>query len=112
MGLAGQNQVRHMYVGVASAADYADVKAASAGSNVIVIAGADGQDVSAGADFKLFQKDALGNVISSDTIKADNVLHVEAVSYDAPQNKAVTISALTVDVNTLYTLEKLEPLLQ
>lgn len=104
MGLAGQNQVRHMYVGTASASDYADVKSASAGSNVIVIAGADGQDVSAGADFKLFQKDALGNVISSDTIKTDNVLSVRSVAYKAPELKDFEISGITLAANSLYTV--------
>ena len=100
MGLAGQNQVRHMYVG--QAGDPANISAIA--KNDLVIFSADGSAVAPGADFKLFSKDALGNVISSDTIKADNVLHVKSVAYAAAVNKAVTISALTVDVNTLYTV--------
>lgn len=102
MGLAGQNQVRHMYVGTADVADLSALKAGSA--NSLVILSKDGSAVAAGGDFKLFQKDALGNVISSDTIKADNVLHVSSVPFTAAANKAVTISALTVDANTLYTV--------
>lgn len=102
MGLAGQNQVRHMYVGTADVADFAALKAGSA--NSLVILGKDGEAVAAGNDFKLFSKDALGNIISSDTIKADNVLDVRSVAYTAAVNKAVTISALTVDANTLYTV--------
>ncbi len=102
MGLAGQNQVRHMYVGTADVADLSALKAGSA--NSLVILSKDGSAVAAGGDFKLFQKDALGNVISSDTIKADSVLDVRSVPFTAAANKAVTISALTVDANTLYTV--------
>tara|TARA_R110002020_G_scaffold100855_1_gene238045 strand:+ start:13430 stop:14392 length:963 start_codon:yes stop_codon:yes gene_type:complete len=102
MGLAGQNQVRHMYVGTADVADLAELKSGSA--NSLVLLSADGSAVAAGADFKLFQKDALGNIISSDTIKVDNVLDVRSVAYTAAVNKLVTISALTVDVNSLYTV--------
>tara|TARA_R110000803_G_scaffold178803_1_gene241221 strand:- start:989 stop:1951 length:963 start_codon:yes stop_codon:yes gene_type:complete len=102
MGLAGQNQVRHMYVGTADVADFAALKAGSA--NSLVLLGADGAAVAAGKDFKLFQKDALGNIISSDTIKTDNVLHVSSVAYTAPTLKKYTVSALTVDANTLYTV--------
>tara|TARA_R110002060_G_scaffold50419_1_gene61209 strand:- start:27230 stop:28192 length:963 start_codon:yes stop_codon:yes gene_type:complete len=102
MGLAGQNQVRHMYVGTADVADLAALKAGSA--NSLVLLGADGNAVAAGKAFKLFQKDALGNIISSDTIKTDNVLDVKSVAYTAATPKAVTISALTVDAGTLYTV--------
>mgnify|MGYP003630003872 CR=1 FL=1 len=106
MGLAGQNQVRHMYVGNAPAAtvtDLATLKSAGV-ANDLVLLGADGAAVAAGSAFKLYAKDALGNVISSDTIKADNVLHVKSVAYTAPTLKLVTISALTVDANSLYTV--------
>ena len=102
MGLAGQNQVRHMYVGTADVADFAALKAGNA--NSLVLLGADGAAVAAGKDFKLFQKDALGNIISSDTIKADNVLDVRSVAYTALALRKYTVSALTVDANTLYTV--------
>lgn len=102
MGLAGQNQVRHMYVGTANVADLTALKAGSA--NSLVILGADGAAVAAGKAFKLYQKDALGSIISSDTIKPDNVLDVRSVAYTAATPKVVTISALTVDVGTLYTV--------
>jgi hypothetical protein len=106
MGLAGQNQVRHMYVGNAPAATVTDLTTLkSAGvANDLVLLGADGSAVASGGSFKLFSKDALGNIISSDTIKAENVSDVRSVAYTAAVNKAVTISALTVDVNTLYTV--------
>jgi hypothetical protein len=106
MGLAGQNQVRHMYVGQAPAAtvtDLATLKSAGV-ANDMVLLGADGSAVAAGKAFKLYVKDALGNIISSDTIKPDNVLHVESVAYEAAALKLVTISALTVDANSLYTV--------
>ena len=101
MGLSS-GQVRHMYVGTPDVADFAALKAGNA--NSLVLLGADGQAVAAGQDFKLFQKDALGNIISSDTIKADNVLKVRSVAYAAPALRKYTISALTVDVNSLYTV--------
>ena len=102
MGLAGQNQVRHMYVGTADVADLAALKSGAA--NSLVILSNDGEAVAAGKDFKLFQKDALGNIISSDTIKAGSVSHAKSVAYQASANKKVTISSLTVDINTLYTV--------
>jgi hypothetical protein len=101
MGLSS-GQVRHMYVGTPDVADFAALKAGNA--NSLVLLGADGQAVAAGQDFKLFQKDALGNIISSDTIKADNVLKVRSVAYAAPALRKYTMSALTVDVNSLYTV--------
>ena len=102
MGLAGQNQVRHMYVGQAAVDDMAGLKAGNA--NDFVLLSQDGSAVGAGKDFRLFQKDSLGNVISSDIVKASNVMDVRSVPYVAPVLKKVTISGLTVDVNTLYTV--------
>jgi hypothetical protein len=106
MGLAGQNQVRHMYVGQAPEAtvtSLATLKSAGV-ANDLVLLGADGAAVAAGKAFKMYQKDALGNIISSDTIKPDNVLDVKSVAYTAATPKVVTISALTVDASTLYTV--------
>ena len=102
MGLAGQNQVRHMYVGTPDVADLAALKAGSA--NSLVFLSSDSSAAGPGKDFKLFQKDALGNIISSDTIKAGNVTNVKAVAYKAPVNKKVTISEFTIDENSLYTV--------
>jgi hypothetical protein len=102
MGLAGQNQVRHMYVGQAAVDDIAGLKAGNA--NDFVLLSQDGSAVGAGKDFRLFQKDSLGNVISSDIVKASNVLDVRSVPYAAPVLKQVKIDLLTVDVNTLYTV--------
>ena len=103
MGLAGQNQVRHMYVGTpVDVTTVALLKAEAV--NSLQLLGATGEAVAAGKAFKMYQKDALGNIISSDTIKPDNVTHVASVAYQAATDKAVTISALTVDVNSLYTV--------
>jgi hypothetical protein len=103
MGLAGQNQVRHMYVG--APVDVATVTLLKAEAvNSLQVLGSTGEAVALGKAFKMYQKDALGNIISSDTIKADNVLHADSVAYKAPTDKVVTISALTVDLNTLYTV--------
>lgn len=106
MGLAGQNQVRHMWAGNAPAATVTDIATLkSAGvANDMVLLGADGAAVAVGEAFKLYIKDALGNVTSSDTIKASNVLDVRSVAYTAAVNKAVTISAITADANSLYTV--------
>ena len=101
MGLSS-GQVRHMYVGTADVADFAALKAGTA--NSLVLLGADGGAVAAGKDFKLFQKDALGNIISSDTIKVDNVLRARSVAYTTFALRKYTVSALTVDANTLYTV--------
>lgn len=105
MGLAGQNQVRHMYVGDAPAgvSTFATLKSAGVASDLIIL-GADGDAVSAGGDFKLFQKDALGNVISSDTIKADNVLSAKSKAYSAPVLKSYSIAGLTGAANELVTV--------
>lgn len=103
MGLAGQNQVRHIYVG--QAVDHANYAALKAGaSNDLTVFGASGGAVGAGEPFKLFYKGADGVVISSDTIKPANVLSAKSVAYSAAVPKVVTISALTVDLNTLYTV--------
>jgi hypothetical protein len=105
MGLAGQNQVRHIYVGQADASGVTSMSSLESGAtNDLIILSKDGTAVAAGKAFKLFQKDALGNIISSDTIKPDNVTDVRSVAYTAPVNKKVTISALTVDANSLYTV--------
>jgi hypothetical protein len=95
-----------MHVGQAPAAtvtSLATLKSAGV-ANDLVLLGSDGDAVSAGGSFKMFQKDALGNIISSDTIKADNVSHVSSVAYTAPTLKKYTVSGLTVDANSLYTV--------
>ncbi len=102
MGLAGQNQVRQMYVGQAAVDDMAGLKAGNA--NDFVLLDKNGGAIGAGLDFKLFQKDAMGTIISSDTIKPENVLDVRSVPYKQAVLKKVTIDGLTVDVNTLYTV--------
>ena len=105
MGLAGQNQVRDMYVGDAPSgvSTLANLKSAGVASDLILLS-ADGSAVGAGKDFKLFQKDTLGKIASSDTVKASNVSDVRLVEYAAPSLKKYTIDTFTVDVNTFYTV--------
>lgn len=105
MGLAGQKQVRHMYVGLTAPAN-ANVAAVKAGaSGNLSILSADGTAVAAGKPFKLYEKDALGNVISSDTIKPENVLDARSVAYTAKTLGVYTISGISFDANSLYTVE-------
>ena len=107
MGLAGQNQVRHLYVGTAPAAtitSMATLKSTGVSGDLLLL-GKDGAAVSAGGDFKLFQKDTLGNIISSDTIKAANVLSSKSVAYTAAVLQVDTVSAITATAGELYTAE-------
>lgn len=111
MGLAGQNQVRHMYVGAAPAStvtSLATLKSAGVAHDMVLL-GADGGAVGAGEPFKLFYKDTLGNIVSSDTIHPDRVKSAKSVGFEAAVLKEYTIGgaggdAIIADVNTLYTV--------
>lgn len=102
MGLAGINQSRQMYVGQAT--DAATEIADLANANDIVILAADGSEASAGDDIAVFVKDALGNVTSSGAIKNGQITDVRVVPFEAKALKAYQISGLTVDVNSLYSV--------
>jgi len=104
MALAAQNQVRNLFVGLAYP-DHASVSALKAGANGdIAILSADGTVPSAGDKFMLLKKSNKGTLLSSDIINPANVLYSKSVAYTAPTLGSSTISALTVDVNTLYTV--------
>ena len=100
MGLAGQNQVRHMYVGNTSVQTGRDDIAAfraSAAVGELMVLGADGQSAAAGEDFKFYLKTEDG-IVSSDTIKAENVLYAKSLDYAPKTLKAATSSALATPV--------------
>tara|TARA_R110000772_G_scaffold62137_1_gene139632 strand:+ start:41969 stop:43183 length:1215 start_codon:yes stop_codon:yes gene_type:complete len=106
MGLAGQNQVRQFYPAL-NAPGHTTVAAVSAGTiGDIAILSADGSDVAANTDFKLFKKNAAGNVVSSDLVKVANVQYAKAISYQAPVLGSVSFSGLAVPtVGELNTVE-------
>ena len=106
MGLAGQNQVRQFYPAL-DAPGHTTVALLAAGTvGDIAILSADGTDVAASTDFKLFKLNAAGNVVSSDLIKPANVQYAKAVSYSAPTLGKVAISGLAVPTaNELNTVE-------
>lgn len=100
MGLAGQNQVRHMYVATdvldGTASDIATFRAGASVGDLITLS-ADGTPTAAGEPFKFFLKTADG-IVSSDTIKPGNILASKALDYSAKTLKAGTISALATPV--------------
>ena len=57
-----------------------------------------------GDDIAVFVKDALGNVTSSGAIKNSQITDVRVVPFEAKTLKAYAISGLTVDSNSLYTV--------
>lgn len=102
MGLAGINQSRQMYVGQAT--DAAAGIANLSNANDIVILASDGSEASTGDDIAVFVKDALGNVTSSGAIKNGQVTDVRVIPFEAKTLKAYEISGLTVDANSLYSV--------
>jgi len=106
MGLAGQNQVRQFYPAL-DAPGHTTVALLGAGTvGDIAILSADGSDVAASTDFKIFKLNAAGNVVASDLIKPGNVTYAKAVSYSAPVLGKVVIDGLAVPTaNELNTVE-------
>jgi hypothetical protein len=102
MGLAGINQSRQMFVGQATDAITGISDLANA--NDIVILSASGKTAVSGDDIAVFVKDALGNVTSSGAIKNSQITDVRVVPFEAKTLKAYAISGLTVDSNSLYTV--------
>tara|TARA_R100000541_G_C1893220_1_gene83742 strand:+ start:642 stop:1604 length:963 start_codon:yes stop_codon:yes gene_type:complete len=105
MALAAQNQVRNLYVGL-DFPGHATVGAVKSGSNGdLALLSADGTVAASGENFMFLLKGASGTVVSSDLIKPSNVLYAKSIPFVAQTMGTGTISALTVDVNTLYTVE-------
>jgi hypothetical protein len=105
MGLAGQNQVRQMYVGL-TYPGHANVAAVKAGANgALAILSADGSAVGAGKKFVFMQKSNKGTLITSDIVDPKNVTLSKSRAYSAQVLGVTTISGITVNANTLYTIE-------
>ncbi len=105
MALAAQNQVRNLFVGL-DFPEHANVGAVKAGSNGdLALLSADGTAPAAGENIMFFLKEASGTVVSSDVIKPSNVLYAKSIPFVAQTMGTGTISGLTVDVNTLYSVE-------
>ena len=105
MSLAAQNQVRNLFIGL-DYPEHANVAALKGGVNGdIAVLSADGSAVAAGEKFTLLKKSNKGTMLSSDIINPSTVLYAKPIAYQAPVLGKITISALTVDANTLYTVE-------
>ena len=105
MSLAGQNQVRQMYVGL-TYPGHANVAAVKAGDvSALAVLSADGTAVGANKPLVFLTKDASGKVVTSDIIKPKQILYAKSKGYVAPVLGSTTISAITVNANTLYTVE-------
>lgn len=105
MGLAGQNQVRQMYVGL-TYPGHANVAAVKAGANgALAILSADGTAPAAGKKFVFMQKSNKGTLITSDIVDPKNVTVSKSRAYSPQVLGVTTISGITVNVNTLYTIE-------
>lgn len=105
MSLAAQNQVRNLFIGL-DYPEHANVASLKGGANGdIAVLSADGSAVAAGEKFTLLKKSNKGTMLSSDIINPSNVLYAKTIAYQAPVLGKSTISALTVDANTLYTVE-------
>jgi hypothetical protein len=105
MALAAQNQVRNLYVGL-DFPGHASVSALKSGSNGdLALLSADGSAPAAGENLMFLLKEATGTVVSSDIVKPSNVLYAKSIPFVAQTMSTGTISGLTVDVNTLYSVE-------
>lgn len=103
MALASQQQVRHLYVGL-DYPEHTTIAALRAGTQGdLACLSADGSAVAVGEKFKIYKKTAAGDV-ASDVIDPSKILYSKSVAHSAEVMKVSTISALTVDVNSLYTV--------
>jgi hypothetical protein len=100
--MVGQNQVRHMYVAKTAAAltTTGAVKAGTPGD--LALLDSQGAAPGAGDDLLFLGLNSASDLITSDIIKNGQFLYAKTVSYSAPVLGVATISALTIDVNTLY----------
>ncbi len=105
MGLAAQNQVRNLFIGK-EFPNHATVSALKAGSSGdLAVLSADGSAPALGEKFMVLQKNQKGTIVSSDIINPANVLYAKSIAYKAQTLGQTTISDITVDANTLYTVE-------
>lgn len=105
MALAGQNQVRHLYVGL-KYPGHANVGALKGGANGdLALLSADGTAVAANKNFTFLKKNNKGSLVTSDIVNPRNILYAKSKEYTAAVLGSATVSGLTVNVNTLYTIE-------
>jgi hypothetical protein len=106
MGLAGQNQVRQFYPGL-DFPGHATITALKGGTvGDLACLSADGTVAAAGEPVKIFNLNAAGNLVASDSIKASNLVYAKSVAYTAPILGSVTFSALAAPtVGELVTVE-------
>lgn len=104
MALAAQQQVRQMYVGL-DFPGHANVAALQGGTvGDLALLSKDGTAPAAGDDFVLMKLNADGTV-TSDVIKPSQVSYSRSVQYVAPVLGTATVSGITANANTLYTVE-------
>lgn len=105
MSLAGINQSRQLYVGL-KYPGHANITALKAGANEdLAVLSSDGTAVAANKPFMFLLKNDKGIVLSSETIKPKQLLYAKSRAYVAPVLGSTTISGITVNANTLYTVE-------
>jgi hypothetical protein len=105
MSLAGQNQVRQMYLGL-SYPGHTSVAAVKGGANgALAILSSDGTVIGAGKKFVFMQKSNKGNLITSDIVDPKNVTLSKSRAYSPQILGKSTISGITVNANSLYTIE-------
>ena len=94
-----------MYVGL-TYPGHANVAAVKAGANgALAILSADGTSPAAGKKFVFMQKSNKGTLITSDIVDPKNVTLSKSRAYAAQVLGVTTISGITVNANTLYTIE-------
>lgn len=100
-----QNQVRHLYVGL-DYPQHTSVEDLKGGANGdLAVLSATGEPVELGKKFQVLKKNNKGILLSSDIIDPKNILYSRAVAYKAPVLGSAVISDISVDINTLYTIE-------
>ena len=105
MGLAGQNSVRQMYIGL-TYPGHATVAALKAGANgALAVLSADGTAPAAGKKFVILQKSNKGTIITSDIVDPKNIRFSKSKAYSAEVLGVTTFSAITATVGELYTIE-------
>lgn len=103
--MVGQNQVRQFYLG-SKYPGHATVAAVRGGANGdLAILSADGTALGAGKKFVFVHKSNKGTLITSDIVNPKEMSFSRSRAYSAQVLGSSTLSAITVNVNTLYTVE-------
>jgi hypothetical protein len=106
MALAGQNQVRHIYVAKSAKAvtDVGDIDGGTIGDLAVINANGADAVVAAGSKFLIALKETKGTV-TSDVVDPGKVSYAKSKPYAAKTATVGTIGGITADANTLYTVE-------